>query len=104
MPVNDKEDVGQKIVDFFTQKPEDHTYEAAGGDDRVPLHERTDDPKADANRFSLAAGEPLPYPGYDEGEAVFSDDEAGDEFVASDERPSDTNSEAHVVDDQGKPL
>lgn len=102
MAVNENEGLGDKIVDFFTQKPEDHEYEKEGGDDRVPHHERTDDPKADANRFAQAAGEPLPYPNHDEGEPVF--DSSDEEAVVLDERAPDEDSEAHVVDDEGRTL
>lgn len=64
MATNNNEGLGEKITEFFTQKPADHSYEKADGDARVPHHERTSDPKADANEFAKAAGEALPYPDY----------------------------------------
>ena len=64
MAVDKDESAFEKVKDFFTQKPEDRAYEDLGGDDRVPMNERTDDPKADANRYAHEAGEELPYPGY----------------------------------------
>ena len=86
MAVNKNESIGDKVVDFFTQKPEDHEYEKAGGDDRVPMHERTDDPKADANRFARAAGEEIPYPDHEEGDVPFADSE--ESVVTMDEDPT----------------
>lgn len=65
MATNDKEGFLEKSKEFFTQTPEDRKYEEAGGDDRIPLHERTDDPKADAKRFAAAQGERDPYPEYE---------------------------------------
>lgn len=62
MAVDKNESPVEKIKDFFLQGPEDRSYEEQGGDDRVPVAERTNDPKADANRFSLANGEEAPYP------------------------------------------
>lgn len=64
MAVDEQEGPLEKIKDLFTQKPEDRAYEDAGGDDDVPEEDRTDDPKADAKRFALAAGEEDPYPDY----------------------------------------
>lgn len=65
MATNNSESIGEKITEFFTQEKPDHNYEQAGGDGRVPRHERTSDPKADANEFATAAGEELPYPEYE---------------------------------------
>lgn len=65
MGANNNEGVGEKIAEFFTQKPSDHKYEKAGGDARVPEHERTGDPKADANDFAKKAGEQVPHPGHE---------------------------------------
>lgn len=62
MAVDKNESLVEKAKDFFLQNPADRSYEDAGGDDRVPVAERTNDPKADANRFSLANGEEAPYP------------------------------------------
>lgn len=52
----------EKVKDFFWQGPEDRSYEDAGGDDRVPEDERTNDPKADANKYARDHGEEIPYP------------------------------------------
>lgn len=62
MAVDKDENVFQKAKDFFWQGPGDRSYEDAGGDDRVPEGERTNDPKADANKYALDNGEEAPYP------------------------------------------
>lgn len=62
MAVDKNENVFEKAKDFFWQGPDDRAYEDAGGDDRVPKEERTNDPKADANKYALANGEDAPYP------------------------------------------
>lgn len=62
MAVDKNEGFGEKVKDFFWQNPDDRSYEDAGGDDRVPENQRTNDPKDDANKYAQAAGEPLPYP------------------------------------------
>lgn len=62
MAVDKNEGFFEKAKDFFTQKPSDRSYEDAGGDDRVPEEKRTDDPKADANKYARENGEEVPYP------------------------------------------
>lgn len=64
MAVDKGEGIVEKVKDFFTQTPEDRAYEDAGGDDRVPEADRTEDPKADANAFAVSEGEAAPYPDY----------------------------------------
>lgn len=64
MAVDENESAWEKIKDFWWQKPNDHSYEDEGGDDRVPEKERTNDPKADANKFARENGEEPPYPEY----------------------------------------
>jgi hypothetical protein len=63
MAVDKKESPVEKVVEFFTQNPADRAYEDAGGDAKVPVEERTDDPRADANAYAKKVGEPEPYPG-----------------------------------------
>lgn len=62
MAVDKNESLGEKIKDFWWQGPSDRAYEDAGGDDRVPEDQRTDDPKADANKYAREHGEDAPYP------------------------------------------
>lgn len=64
MAAGDKESVFEKVGEFFTQKPEDHDYEKAGGDAKVPAEKRTNDPLADANEHASAEGKNLPYPSH----------------------------------------
>ena len=64
MAVDKDEGPLEKVKDFFLQTPEDRSYEDAGGDDRVPEEERTNDPKADANRYAKEHGEEEPYPNH----------------------------------------
>lgn len=74
MAVDKNESPVEKVVEFFTQGPEDRAYENAGGDDRVPQEQRTDDPKADANTYALANGEDAPYPGHVNPTDIITDD------------------------------
>lgn len=67
MAVNSKEGIFEKTKDFFTANPADWKYEKAGGDDRVPVSERTNDPKADAKKYARENGEEDPYPDYTPG-------------------------------------
>lgn len=62
MAVDKNENIFQKAKDFFWQGPDDRSYEDAGGDDRVPEDQRTNDPKADANKYARENGEEIPYP------------------------------------------
>lgn len=64
MAVDENENVFEKVKDFFWQGPDDRSYEDAGGDDRVPEDQRTNDPKADANKYARENGEEVPYPDY----------------------------------------
>lgn len=64
MAVDENEGVFEKVKDFFWQGPDDRSYEDAGGDDRVPEDQRTNDPKADANKYAREHGEEVPYPDY----------------------------------------
>ena len=64
MAVDKNEGFFEKAKDFWTQGPEDRAYEDAGGDDRVPKEQRTNDPKADANKFAQDNGEEPPYPNH----------------------------------------
>lgn len=64
MAVDKDEGIIEKVKDFFWQNPEDRSYEDAGGDDRVPTDERTNDPKSDANKYARDRGEEIPYPNY----------------------------------------
>lgn len=64
MGVNGNESPVERVKEFFTQDPTDRAYEEAGGDDRVPKGERTDDPKADAKALAAKSGEADPYPDY----------------------------------------
>lgn len=80
MAVNSKESLVEKAVELFTQKPEDHEYEERGGDSRVPAAERTDNPKADANRYAVSLGEDKPY-----SDAEVADAEVVAEAVSPDE-------------------
>lgn len=62
MATNENEGLGEKVKEFFTQTPEDRSYEDAGGDSRVPEAERHGDPTGEANAYAAANGEDLPYP------------------------------------------
>lgn len=62
MAVNGREKPGEKVIEFFTQSPEDRAYEKAGGDARVPQEKRAGDPHGEARRFALVNGEEDPYP------------------------------------------
>lgn len=64
MAVDENEGVFEKVKDFFWQGPDDKAYEDAGGDDRVPEDQRTNDPKADANKYARENGLDEPYPGH----------------------------------------
>lgn len=64
MAAGDKEGIFEKVGEFFTQKPEDHDYEKAGGDAKVPDEKRTNDPLADANEYAVSVGKALPYPSH----------------------------------------
>lgn len=64
MAVNEKEGFGEKVKEFFTQNPDDHEYEKAGGDSRVPKEQRKGDPKREANSYAVSHGEEPPYPGH----------------------------------------
>jgi hypothetical protein len=66
MAVDGEEGIVEKVKEFFTQTPEDRAYEDAGGDDRVPEAERTDNPEADANKYAVEHGEDKPYPDIEE--------------------------------------
>lgn len=64
MAVDKNENIFEKAKDFFWQSPGDRSYEDAGGDDRVPEDQRTDDPKADANKYARENGLEEPYPAH----------------------------------------
>lgn len=64
MATNEHEGFGERVAEFFTQKPEDRQYEESGGDAAIPAELRTDDPVADVQRWTVlkeraAAGVPV---------------------------------------------
>ena len=74
MAVDKNEGIFEKVKDFWWQGPSDRAYEDAGGDDRIPEDERTDDPKADANKYARDNGEEIPYPDHVNPTDVVTDD------------------------------
>lgn len=76
MGVDGNEGFGERVKEFFTQTPEDREYEDRGGDQRVPVEDRTDDPKADAKRLAAANGEDDPHPDYNPDGAAVAEDPA----------------------------
>lgn len=85
MAVDKEEGVLEKVGEFVTQKPEDRAYEDEGGNSEVPVEQRTDDPKADANRYAREQGDEPPYPDHQE-------------------TPPERDVEGVVVDDDGQAL
>lgn len=64
MAVDKDEGPFEKVKDFFWQGPGDRSYEDQGGNDQVPEEQRTNDPKADANKFAKDNGKESPYPNH----------------------------------------
>lgn len=62
MAVNGKESIAERVGEWFTQSPEDRSYEEAGGDASVPQEMRKGDPRREAREFAHANGQPDPYP------------------------------------------
>lgn len=78
MAVNKDEGIIEKAVEFFTQAPEDHRYEELGGDAKIPVDQRTDNPMLDANNYAEA--HPSEYP---EGKPYSDEQIAAHDFTAA---------------------
>lgn len=63
MATNNKESLGEKVGEWFTQSKEDYEYEQEGGDARVPAEFRVGvSPRQAASIYAVAHGESDPYP------------------------------------------